>query len=67
VFSKLKKQPTKWEKNLCQLYIKQGTGNQNIKGAQKVNSPKVNDPIKKCANDLIRAFLKEESKWLKNS
>jgi hypothetical protein len=30
VESKLKRPPTGWEKNLCQLYIKQGTDKQNV-------------------------------------
>jgi hypothetical protein len=38
--SKLKRPPTEWEKNLCQLYIRQGTDNQNIPGAQKTKLPK---------------------------
>jgi hypothetical protein len=33
--------------------------NQNIKGAQKTKLPK-NDPMKKWANELNRAFSKEE-------
>jgi hypothetical protein len=30
--SELKRPPTEWEKNICQLYIREGTGNQNIQG-----------------------------------
>jgi hypothetical protein len=33
--SKLKRPPTEWEKNLCYLYIRQRTYNQNIQGAKK--------------------------------
>jgi hypothetical protein len=33
--SKLKRLPTEWEKNLCQVYIWQEINNQNIQGAQK--------------------------------
>jgi hypothetical protein len=32
MFSKLEKPPIKWEKNLYQLYIRQGTDNQNLQG-----------------------------------
>jgi hypothetical protein len=35
--SKLKKPLTE---NLCQMYIRKGTGNQNIQGAQKTKLPK---------------------------
>jgi hypothetical protein len=58
--------------NLCQLYIRQGTDNQNVQGVQKTKlSPKkTNDPIKKLANELNRTFSKEEvqmaKKHLKN-
>jgi hypothetical protein len=38
--SKLKRPPTEWEKNLCQLHIRQRTDNQNIQGAQKTKLPK---------------------------
>jgi hypothetical protein len=30
--SKLKRTPTEWEKNICQLHIRQRTDNQNIQG-----------------------------------
>jgi hypothetical protein len=34
----LKRQPTEGEKNLCQLYIRQGINYQNIQELKKVNS-----------------------------
>jgi hypothetical protein len=37
---KLKRPPTQWEKNLYQLYIRQGTDNQNIQGVQETKLPK---------------------------
>jgi hypothetical protein len=47
--------------NLCQLYIRQGTDNQNIQGAQKTKLPqKTNDSMKKWSNELNRAFSKED-------
>jgi hypothetical protein len=39
MFSKLKRPPTKWEKNICQLHIRQRTDNKNIQGAQKNKLP----------------------------
>jgi hypothetical protein len=42
--SKLKRPPTEWEKNLCELYFRQGTDRQNIWELKKLNSPKINDP-----------------------
>jgi hypothetical protein len=40
------------------LYIKQEIDNQNIEGTQKLNSQKINDPVKKWANELNRASFK---------
>jgi hypothetical protein len=48
------------------LYIRQGTNNQNTQGAKKkLNSQKINDPMKKWANELNRAFSKEEVQMAK--
>jgi hypothetical protein len=53
--------------NLCQLYICQGINNQHMQGAQKkLNSQKINDPMKRWANEMNRAFLKEEVQVAKN-
>jgi hypothetical protein len=46
--------------NLCQLYILQGINNQNIQEARKtINSQRINDPMKKWANELNRKLSKE--------
>jgi hypothetical protein len=50
--------------NLCELSIRQGTVSQNTQGHQK-NSPQINDPVKKWANELKRAFSKEEVQMTK--
>jgi hypothetical protein len=48
------------EENLCQLYTREGTNNQNLqREIQKLNSQKLNDPIKKWASVLKRNFSKE--------
>jgi hypothetical protein len=46
-------------------YGRQRTDNQNIYGVQKLNSPKINEPIKKWATQLNRTFLKEEIQMAK--
>jgi hypothetical protein len=40
--------------------MKQRTDNQNIQGTQKLNVPKINEPIKKWARERNRTFSKEE-------
>jgi 1,2-phenylacetyl-CoA epoxidase catalytic subunit len=52
-------------KNLYHLYIRQETDNQSIQGDQKLNSSKINDPIKKWTTELSRTFLKEEIQMAK--
>jgi hypothetical protein len=54
--------------NFSQLYIRQRIDNQNVHGAQKLSSPKINDSMKKWANELNRAFsriFKEEVQMAK--
>jgi hypothetical protein len=46
--------------NICWLYIRQRTDNQNIQGAQKLNCPQINEQIKKAETELGRTFSKEE-------
>jgi CO dehydrogenase/acetyl-CoA synthase beta subunit len=51
--------------NICQLYIRQGTDNQNIQELKKLNSPKINELIKKWATELNKTFSKEEIQMAK--
>jgi hypothetical protein len=52
--------------NVCQLYIRQRTDNQNIQGIPKTNHPQINEPIKKWATELNQTFSKEEIQMAKN-
>jgi hypothetical protein len=62
--TRLKRQPTEWEKN---LYIWEGTNDQNIQGPLKLNFQNINEPMKKWANEFNRAFSREKVKMTKNT
>jgi hypothetical protein len=51
--------------NVSQLHIRQGTDNQNIREFKKLNSSKINEPIKTWATELNRTFSKEEIQMAK--
>jgi DNA-binding transcriptional regulator GbsR (MarR family) len=59
--SKLKRPPTKWEKIFFSYTSDKGLITRIYRELKKVNSQKkINDPIKKWANELNRALSKEE-------
>jgi hypothetical protein len=65
---KLKRLPTEWENIFASYTSDEGLiNNQNIHRAQKTKLPaKINDPMKKWANVLNKAFSKEEVQMAKN-
>jgi hypothetical protein len=50
--------------NICQLYIK-GLITRIYRKLKKLNSPNINEPIKKCATELNRTFSKKEIQMAK--
>jgi hypothetical protein len=51
--------------NICQLYIK-GLITRKYRELKKLNSPQINELIKKWATELNRTVLKEEIQMAKN-
>jgi hypothetical protein len=63
--SKLKILPTEWEKNFASYTSDKGLITRIYREIRKLNSPKTYDPMKKWANELNRAFSKEELQMAK--
>jgi hypothetical protein len=66
IVAKLKSAPMELEKILESYTSDKGLITTIRREMKKLNSPKINDPMKKWANELNTAFSKEEAKWLKN-
>jgi hypothetical protein len=62
---KLKRLPTEWEKILASYTSDKGLITRIHRELKKLNSPKINDPIKKWATELQRTFSKEEVQMAK--
>jgi hypothetical protein len=64
--SKLKRPPTEWEKIFASYTSDKGLITRIYRELKKLNSPQVNEPIKKWAIELNRTFSKEEVQMDKN-
>jgi hypothetical protein len=63
--SKLPRPPTEWEKIFASYTSHQGLITRICRELKKLNSPKINEPIKKWASELNRTFSKEEIQMAK--
>jgi hypothetical protein len=63
--SKLNRPPTEWEKLLSSYTSDKGLITRIYRELRKLNSPKINEPIKKWASELNRTFSKEEIQMAK--
>jgi single-stranded DNA-specific DHH superfamily exonuclease len=63
--SKLKSSPTQREKIFASYTSDKGLIPRIYRELKKLNSPKINEPIKKWATELNRTFSKEELQMAK--
>jgi hypothetical protein len=65
IVSKLKRPPTEWEKIVPSYTLDKGLITRIYREIKKLNSPKINEPIKKCATERNKTFSKEEIQMAK--
>jgi predicted transcriptional regulator len=63
--SKLKRTPTQWEKIFASYTSDKGLTTRIYRELKKLNSPKINELIKKWVTELNRTFSKEEIQMTK--
>jgi hypothetical protein len=59
---KLKRPPTEWEKIFASYTSDKGLITRIYRELKKLNSPQINEPIKKCATELNRTISRKNCK-----
>jgi hypothetical protein len=67
MISKLKRSPTEWEKTFAGYTSDKGLTTRIYRELKKLNSPQINEPIKKWTTELNRTFSKEEIQMAKKT
>jgi hypothetical protein len=67
MFSNLKRPATEWEKIFAHYTSDKGLITRIHMELKKLNSPKINDPMKKWAIELNRTFSKEDVQMAKKA
>jgi hypothetical protein len=67
IVSKLKRPPTEWEKVVPSYTSDKRLISRIYRENKTLNSPKINEPIKKGATELNRTFSKEEIQMEKST
>jgi hypothetical protein len=62
---KLERPPTEWERIIAIYTSDNGLITRIYRGIKKLNSPKINEPVKKWETELNRTFSKEEIQMAK--
>jgi hypothetical protein len=65
--SKLKRPPSEWEKIFGSYALDKGLITRIYREFKKLNSPQINEPIKKWGAKLNRTFSKEEIQMTKKT
>jgi single-stranded DNA-specific DHH superfamily exonuclease len=63
--SKLKRPPTEWKKIFASYTSDKGLITRIYRELKKLNSPQINEPVKKWALELNRTFSKKETQMVK--